>query len=315
MNVSIVIRTYNEERYLRELLSMISYQELPNSTVEVIIVDSGSSDDTLKIAESFDCKIYSIKKEQFTFGKSLNIGCHHAKGEILTFISGHCIPTSKLWLSELIKPLTEGTADYVYGKQVGRDSTKYSEYRLFEKLYPNYSKIPQDGIFCNNANAAITKKIWSKFKFNEDLTGLEDMHLARLLSEQKYRLGYVNKAAVYHIHNENSRQIKVRYERESYALNFILPEIQFTIIDFLTFFTMSIYTDSSHAIKNRVFIKNIAEIISYRFNQYWGTYKGHHNHRELTNQLKQQYFYPKDLQQEEYHEVKKGSFTAYQSKQ
>ena len=90
--ISIIIRTYNEERYLRELLETIKVQELPYSETEIIIVDSGSTDRTLPIAESFDCKITHISKKDFTFGRSLNHGCEIARGDILVFISGHCIP-------------------------------------------------------------------------------------------------------------------------------------------------------------------------------------------------------------------------------
>ena len=183
MLASIVIRTYNEERYLNELLQAISKQKNEVVDREVVIIDSGSTDTTLEIAESHNCRITHIKKSEFTFGKSLNMGCDFAKGDFLVFVSGHCIPASDSWLDELCKPMVEGLVDYSYGRQVGRDTTKYSEDRHFEKWFPEYSKIPQEGFFCNNANAAVTRSAWELFKFNEELTGLEDMYLAKLLVE------------------------------------------------------------------------------------------------------------------------------------
>ena len=89
MIFSIIIRTYNEEKYLNQLLDKIFCQEIGHNKLEVIIVDSGSHDNTLVIANSFNCKIISIKKENFTFGRSLNYGCSAAIGDILIFISGH----------------------------------------------------------------------------------------------------------------------------------------------------------------------------------------------------------------------------------
>ena len=88
MSVSIIIRTLNEERYLRELLLSIKNQDFPNE-VEVVVVDSGSTDSTIEIAKNFQCKITYIKKTDFTFGRSLNVGCRFSSGEILVFISGH----------------------------------------------------------------------------------------------------------------------------------------------------------------------------------------------------------------------------------
>ena len=62
--------------------------------------------------------------------------------------------------------------------------------------------------FCNNANAAIDKNIWKKYKFNEDLTGLEDMELAKRFNQDKGCIKYVSESCVFHIHNESSKQTK-----------------------------------------------------------------------------------------------------------
>ena len=65
MKASVIIRTLNESRYLRELLQAISDQETEGLSHEVIIVDSGSTDETLKIANEYGCQITYIKKEDF----------------------------------------------------------------------------------------------------------------------------------------------------------------------------------------------------------------------------------------------------------
>jgi len=105
MLVSIIIRTLNEERYLDELLVAIETQNATDFSYEVVIVDSGSTDNTLTMAKSHNARITYIKKKDFTFGRSLNIGCDFAHGEYLVFISGHCIPANKDWLQSLIAPL------------------------------------------------------------------------------------------------------------------------------------------------------------------------------------------------------------------
>ena len=67
MLASIVIRTYNEEKYLDQLLSLLFSQTCETIDMEVVVVDSGSTDATLKIAKSYPCRITHIKKSEFTF--------------------------------------------------------------------------------------------------------------------------------------------------------------------------------------------------------------------------------------------------------
>ena len=83
MNVSIVIRTLNEARYLPELLAAIASQQAPGWDVETVIVDSGSTDGTLDIAHRAGCLVRHIRPEEFSFGRSLNLGCEAARGDVL----------------------------------------------------------------------------------------------------------------------------------------------------------------------------------------------------------------------------------------
>lgn len=80
---SIVIRTLNEGRYLDEVLKAIVSQNYPAPCREVVVVDSGSTDETLAIVERHGCKIVHIRREDFSFGRSLNVGCDAARGSFL----------------------------------------------------------------------------------------------------------------------------------------------------------------------------------------------------------------------------------------
>jgi rhamnosyltransferase len=314
MLASVIIRTYDEQKYLDALLTKIFEQVCALVNVEIVVVDSGSTDSTLDIAKKHGCRIVHISKSDFTFGRSLNIGCEHTKGAFLVFVSGHCIPTNEHWLDELVKPLIDGSVSYAYGRQEGKDTTKYSESRHLEKCFPRYSKLPQDGFFCNNANAALTRKAWERFGFNEELTGLEDMYLARQLVESGERIGYVPSSSVYHIHDETWRQVRIRYEREAYALQRIMPEVHFTLIDFIRFYLSSTLSDSLVAICEKVFLKKVPEILLFRLMHYWGTYRGNHEHRKLSVARKMAYFYPKDLEKSLYEQKKISCLAANESK-
>lgn len=293
MRVSIVIRTYNEDRHLEELLQKIALQYGDDLEVEVIIVDSGSIDNTLQIATMYDCRIVHIQKDQFTFGRSLNRGCEAARGDYLVFISGHCIPVDERWLINLLQPILHGTVSYTYGRQVGNGDSKFSECQLFNKYYPKTSNIPQEGFFCNNANSALAKEVWVKYKFDEDLTGLEDMELASRIYADGMKIGYVAEAPVYHLHDENWHKIKVRYEREAIALQRIMPQIHITFSDFVRYFFSSVFLDMGAALQEKRLLKNFGEILAFRLMQFWGSYCGNNEHRKLSRAMKENYFYPR----------------------
>ena len=293
--VSVVIRTLNEERYLEELLSAIQSQTLVNVLCEVVIIDSGSTDRTLEIAHEFSCRITYIDKQDFTFGRSLNLGSDFARGDYLVYVSGHCIPASDSWLENLVTPLLEGLSGYSYGRQLGRDTTKFSERQLFEKYFPESSDIPQDGFFCNNANSAISRAIWETFKFDENVTGLEDMELAKRYVESGGSVAYVAEAPVFHIHDETWAQTMRRYERESVALKVIMPELRITFTDMCRYIATAVANDVRVALKQGDFCEAFVPIIRFRTAQYFGSYRGNRILKLDADRRRESYFYPKEV--------------------
>lgn len=291
---SIVVRTLNESKHLPDLFEAIGRQDTPGLEVEVVVVDSGSTDGTLEIAERYGARIVHIRKEDFSFGRSLNVGCRAASGAYLVFISGHCIPVDEHWLFELVAPLSEESGiAYSYGRQVGAEDSRFSECRIFEKYFPDQSAIPQEGFFVNNANSALLRSVWETHPFDEELTGLEDMALAKRLQYDGYKIAYVAEAPVYHIHEESWRQVRWRYEREAIALQRIMPEVHVGFRDFVRYFTGAVFLDLGVAVQERKIFDSAAEILRFRMMQFWGSYRGNHEHRKLSRRMKEKYFYPR----------------------
>lgn len=290
---SIVIRTLNEGRYLDLVLKAVARQDYPVCCCEVVIVDSGSTDETLAIAERHGCKIVHIRREEFSFGRSLNIGCNAAVGEYLVFISGHCVPTDSHWLWNLLLPFRDESVAVTYGRQEGGAESKFSEQCLFEKYFPRDGDgNHQAPFFCNNANAAFRRTAWAVHQFDESLTGLEDMHLAKRLWETGCRVVYAPKAVVFHYHHERWIQVMKRYEREAIALQKIMPEIHVHWHDALRYFFAGVFGDMSRALTQKCLLKQSGGIIVFRYCQYFGAWKGNHTHRRLSAREKDKYFYP-----------------------
>ncbi len=292
MLISIIIRTLNEARYLGDLLDAIREQDLGSFRAEVVVVDSGSDDGTLEIAKRHGCTLAHITREQFSFGRSLNLGCEVARGDVLVMVSGHCVPVDRHWLRLLCEPVADGTVEYSYGKQIGGPESRYSECCIFAKYYPDVSRVPQEGFFCNNANSAISRRSWEKYRFDEEVTGLEDMDLAQRACRDGGRVGYVAGACVYHYHAESWQQVRRRFEREALALQKIMPQIHVRRRDLVRYIVSSIWHDWARARREGVLARKAWEIVRYRVCQYTGAYKGNHEHRVLSHVEKEKYFYP-----------------------
>src|SRR5260221_6804624 len=259
MNCSIVIRAYNEEQHIGRLLEGLRQQTLKD--VEIILVDSGSTDGTVAVAESFSARIVRIPSAEFTFGRSLNFGLRSATRELIVIASAHVYPVYPDWLESLLSPFEEAGVALTYGKQRGPDSAKYSEQQIFQQWYPNISKPHQTTAFCNNANAAIRKSLWEKNPYDETLTGLEDLAWAKWAREQGHTVAYVAEAEIIHVHNETPQGVYNRYRREAMAFKKIYPESHFNVYDFLRLTTTNIFSDLWHAVRERVLWKNIVSIL------------------------------------------------------
>lgn len=294
MTCSIIIRSFNEERHIGRLLDGISKQLTPFDH-EVILVDSGSTDATVYIAKKLGAKIVSIKPEDFSFGRALNIGCKEASGKFLLFASAHVYPIYTDWLEKMIKPFENKNTALVYGRQVGNEITKFSEHRVFAKWFPSQSNYNQATPFCNNANCAIRKTLWQQQPFDELLTGLEDLDWAKKITNQDLGIVYEADAVIVHVHEETFTKIKNRYQREAIALKHIFPKVHFNFWDFIRLTGSNIFSDAFYALQQRVFLKEIKNIILFRAMQFWGTYLGHRTKGDVSKELKDRFYYSNSL--------------------
>jgi len=297
MNCSIVIRAYNEEKYIRRLLEGIRQQTVKD--VEIILVDSGSTDSTVSIAESFGAKIVHIPSAEFTFGRSLNFGVRAASRERIVIASAHVYPVYPDWLEILLRPFQDKQVALTYGKQRGYEGSKYSEHQIFHQWYPDVGNLNQETAFCNNANAAIRKNLWDAHPYDETLTGLEDLEWGRWAQGQGYKIAYVAEAEIIHIHNETPRGVYNRYRREAMALRRIYPETNFNIYDFLRLTVTNIFSDLWHALREKIFLKNFTSIFWFRFMQFHGTRMGHHETSLVTPQLRETFYYARERRKKE----------------
>ncbi len=292
VNCSIVIRAYNEEKHISRLLEGIRQQTLKD--VEIILVDSGSRDGTVSVAESFGARIVRIPPAEFTFGRSLNYGVRAATRGLIVIASAHVYPVYPDWLESLLRPFEDESVALTYGKQRGPETAQFSEQQIYHQWYPDRSKPYQATAFCNNANAAIRKSLWEKNPYDETLTGLEDLAWAKWAKDQGYAIAYVAEAEIIHVHNETPGGVFNRYRREGMAFKQIYPEAHFSLYDFVRLTAMNILSDLWHAARERVLWRNINSIFWFRFMQFHGTRMGYRESGLLTPQLRETFYYARE---------------------
>jgi len=291
---SVIIRSYNEEEHIGRLLTGILEQTIRPR--QIVLVDSGSTDATLAIAERFPVEIVRLPPEEFTFGRSLNEGCARARGEHLVIVSAHVYPVYPDWLARLTAPLSDPAIALVYGKQRGDGASRFSEKRIFARWYPDVSRPRQTTPFCNNANAAVRRELWARHPYDEDLPGLEDIAWATWVLAGGWALAYAAEAEVVHLHRESPSKVYNRHRREAMALRRIQPAERFHLSDFVRLFLSNVAGDLNHAGREGVLRRSLWEIMWFRWMQFWGTYRGFALSGPLTGDLKRTFYYPPDPQ-------------------
>jgi glycosyltransferase involved in cell wall biosynthesis len=287
---SIIIRCYNEEEHIGRLLNGIAQQTLKGP--EIIVVDSGSDDNTLAIVARHPVRVVSVSPEQFSFGRALNLGCRLASGDFLVFASAHVYPLRTDWLETLLQPFTDSDVACTYGKQRGNETTTFSERRIFEQWFPEDANPQQDHPFCNNANAAVRRSLWEQLPYDETLTGLEDIDWGKRVMRIGHRIAYASDAEIVHVHNETAERVFNRYRREALALKQISPHEKFTLWDLLSLWSTNIIGDLRQARRERVLRQHWQQILVFRAMQFLGTYRGFAQHGRLTSHLKRRLYYP-----------------------
>jgi threonine dehydrogenase-like Zn-dependent dehydrogenase/GT2 family glycosyltransferase len=282
VQTSIVIRTLNESKHLENLMRGIHDQNYRDW--EIVLVDSGSTDGTLKIAEKYGARIFHIPQDQFTFGRSLNWGCREAVGEYLVFASGHVWPITNNWLRNIVKPFEDPAVAMVYGRQRGTDANRLSEIRDLDANFGPASNILVDEAKANNGNSAIRQSLWQGQPFDESLPGLEDVDWARKVERQSYRVYYAADASVYHVHEESLHQVYRRYQREAEAAKQMFPGFKFSWSDMILGLPYFMLRDLLYAFRQGKQSK-IFQVPTTRTAQFLGFYNGVRYQKKLNQDI------------------------------
>lgn len=288
--ISVIVRALNEGDHIGRLLRGFEQQTLKPH--EIIVVDSGSTDDTVAIAEAAGCVIVHISKAEFSFGRALNKGCAAASGEILLFASAHVYPVYDTYVEQLTSAFDREGVAVAYGRQVGDERTKFSEARVMLKWFPAENIWDQGHPFSNNANAAVLRSLWQESPYDENLTGLEDLDFGRKALSAGYKISYVADAPVVHVHEETWNTTRNRYRREAIAYARIVEGSKMSLPRAVLLALSNIAGDCSDAIKAGRLRRNIFSIPLFRSAQFIGAWEGFRTPDHVSAKLLERFYYP-----------------------
>jgi rhamnosyltransferase len=231
--ISIVILTKNAGSPFPEVLESIFSQTLIASA-EVLLIDSGSTDETLEIARRFPVRIHSILPEEFNFGLTRDLGYSLARGEILVNLSQDVVPISPTWLEELTLPFQDPAVAAVSARCRYRDdSTGGFLWQRMGWFYftRDMKKIRKRfGTAFSNANSAVRKKVWEENRIGE-IPIAEDILFQKKILDKGHEIRFLEKPLAYHEHGFSVSSLAKRCINE--GLGFKRIGISYTILDFL----------------------------------------------------------------------------------
>jgi len=207
--LSVIIPTYNSEKFLLKLLSVLEKQSINN--FELIIIDSSSTDNTIAIAKEFTSNIIVIPKNEFDHGGTRAKAAKIAKGEIIVFLTQDALPFDENTIGNIINVFKNKDIAAAYGKQLPYKETSLFGKHLREFNYTDTSyirskkDIARFGLktaFLSDSFAAYRKSTLESIGwFKDGLILGEDTYAGAKMILEGHSLAYVSDAKVYHSHS------------------------------------------------------------------------------------------------------------------
>lgn len=167
--VSVVIRAKDEAPNIGRTLAALASQTVSGQS-EVVVVDSGSTDRTVEIARAAGVRLIEITAEEFTYGRSLNIGCAEARAPLIVALSAHAFPRHERWLEDVMAAFDDERVACACGYATGPDGG-----RLAGAVHQDlglWLRYPRWGY--TNASGGFRAALWRERPFREDLPMTED---------------------------------------------------------------------------------------------------------------------------------------------
>lgn len=198
--------------------------------MEVLIIDSGSTDGTPEAAEAMGLRVHRIPGGDFGHGRTRNLGVEMTSGEVVAFLTQDVLPVSPDWPLRFAEALEDSSVAGVYGRQVPRDATTMEMFFValnypveplrFDPQAGGHHPRPGRVLF-SNAFSAIRREVWSSLPFPTHARFSEDQIWAYLALRAGFSILYEPRAEALHAHRYTLRGLF----RRSHAVGKALREV------------------------------------------------------------------------------------------
>jgi rhamnosyltransferase len=219
METSVVIPTKNGEAWIGACLEAVYSQE-GVGPIELVMVDSGSTDNTLEIARKYPVRIVGIPAQDFHHARTRNYAATLTTGKYLVFLSQDAIPENCSWLKAMLRNFGDVAVGAVYGRQVPQSGSTQERHDALNTMYGS-ERLVKDAstkqslgyryYHFSDANAAIRREVWEMTRFPEELKVFEDLGIAKRILDGRWKIVYEPEASVVHSHNHSTVQLFKRY--------------------------------------------------------------------------------------------------------
>lgn len=208
-SVSVIIPTLNAEKSIGTLLTALKAQTLKFD--EIIVIDSSSVDNTVKITEQMDAKCIVIPRKEFDHGGTRHKAFMETSSEFVMFMTQDAIPADKDYSKKLVSCFSNKKIGMASGRQIARKDA-----RLYEKIIREYN-YPHRSFLRNKKDFAVlgiktflVSDVCSAYRrtayldcggFDFPCNTNEDMLMAAKMIDKGYQIAYVAEAEVIHSHN------------------------------------------------------------------------------------------------------------------
>jgi glycosyltransferase involved in cell wall biosynthesis len=240
--VTVAIPVLNGAEYLDEVLSAVRAQEVDRE-VELLVVDSGSTDGSLEIAERHGARVHQIPKSEFSHGGTRNLMMELAQGDHVAFLTQDATPAHEGWLAGLLEGFEQADdVAAVFGPHFAREDASHVIKAEMKRHFANwgegvaidvqrldrspkglaaYRAEPGKLTFLSSVDFMLAREAWEQVPFRP-VPYAEDQLLGRELIEAGYAKVFHPRAAVLHSHHFPPRRFLQRYFDEYRGLREVL---------------------------------------------------------------------------------------------
>jgi glycosyltransferase involved in cell wall biosynthesis len=246
--ISVILCTYRNPEFLKDVLKDLHNQTLDNDMYEIIAVDNSSQDETKSVISKYPAVKYLLE-ENIGLSNARNTGLQNAKGEIIVFTDDDT-RIEPNWLEELLKVYKSYPDAWVVGGKIlpiwdapKPDWIKKDMFRSLSLI--DYGESTRELIWPERnigANISFKKKVFEKFCFFSTLlgrkgkssfVGLEEVELQHLLYLCRKRIFYTPHAVIRH-HVPQSRMTKQYFKRRAVGHLLILMALELKALRYET---------------------------------------------------------------------------------